>query len=151
MRKYLTVVIIGVIVLNWGCSNVNQNAADFLHAARIELDKGNFDDARQKIDTMRMLYPTAYKQIRLSELLCDSITKAANSMQIDTIREQLRTVRYDIRMSDSKSDNLKVLHERFDSLAYRYDSCTHILSELRYKELKLAARTQCCTAMRNRR
>ncbi|MBE6287148.1 MAG: hypothetical protein E7099_03010 [Mediterranea massiliensis] len=68
----------------WACSNVEQLAEQKLQAARTAYEQGKYNEAKLLIDSIKILYPKAYKTRRAGIGL----------MQEVELKEQERTVAY---------------------------------------------------------
>lgn len=87
----------------FACENVEKKAGDKLQEARTAFEHGDFNEAKQLIDTLKILYPKAFEARRAGIAL----------MQDIELEEQNRTLTYLDSMLTVKNQKLKECQPKF--------------------------------------
>lgn len=87
MKKYLILTAIACLALSCG-ENIEQKAARYLDNAQEAFRNGNYNVAKQEIDSIRILYPKAFETRRKGLSLMQQVEEA----------EQLRTIEFEDSM-----------------------------------------------------
>jgi hypothetical protein len=76
------IIIISALLAVVACSSDEKAAQQQLNNARQLYNDGYYAEAKQEVDSLRSLYPKAFKQINESFLLVDSIRRSENKLTI---------------------------------------------------------------------
>lgn len=69
-------------ILANACSKNNKDAEKYLHDIRNLYENGNYDLAKQRIDSIQILYPKAFEQIKEGMVLLQEVRRAQDTRQI---------------------------------------------------------------------
>lgn len=84
MKKYLIITVAACLILSCG-ENIEEKAMHHLDNAQQAFQNGNYNVAKQEIDSIRILYPKAFETRRKGISLMQQVEEA----------EQLRTIEYE--------------------------------------------------------
>lgn len=100
----LPLIILFTIVFLFSCSKKTKSAQYYLNVARDSYDKGHYDKAKSNVDSIKLLFPKAFKEIR----------EGFDLMQVIRTAENERNIVFIDSMIDVNVSRLKELQVNFD-------------------------------------
>ena len=107
INKYICctkLVLVALMFTITSCQSKTKNAKDYLHIAEKAYLSGNFESAKSNIDSIKLLYPKAFLEIREGFDLMQNVRRAENKRNIVFIDS----------MIDANYIKLKKLQTNFD-------------------------------------
>lgn len=107
INKYICcskLVLVALMFTITSCQSKTKNAKDYLHIAEKAYLSGNFESAKSNIDSIKLLYPKAFLEIREGFDLMQNVRRAENKRNIVFIDS----------MIDANYIQLKKLQTNFD-------------------------------------
>lgn len=156
MKKWLIFLgLLSAFILLHGCNNNrHEEEKAYLSEARALFYEGSYDEAFIKIDSIRLVAPTAYGWIKAGEYLSDSITRKVNSLAVDSLiaieNGYKREMYLEMACTANKDEVQQKWTLKMDSIIGLKQAPYAIIAEINGKESERLARCQCVTAMRQR-
>lgn len=136
-----------ILTFSFSCDKKDKKASAYLLKARNMMYSKEYQEARQAIDSINILYPNAYIQIRQSELLLDSIKREENRNRIDSLNDLKYSYERELR-NNLDTNRISLLQKKIENIEEQKLVCKVIIDSIYDNELKAAARCQCKTALK---